>query len=121
MPPEHVVTNATLVMHLGRVASRRERAIVFTTTLLPADADHRFAELAMLQNFCWWLDRAGTLSHTLLLTTDNATWHALAAHGMPVVLDRAFPLRHEFSEPGGGAPGTPNRVFDVASECCVHT
>jgi hypothetical protein len=63
----------------------------------------------MMANFCSWLDKTGVLGHTMLLTTDNATWHALNARGFPVVLDRVFPERQEYRDGKGSAPDTPNR------------
>ena len=55
------------------------------------------------------------LPNTVLLTTDNATWHALAARGMPVLLDRVFPERAEYgATTDGSGAGSINRVFDVA-------
>ena len=63
----------------------------------------------MMANFCSWLDKTGVLGHTMLLTTDNATWHALNARGFPVVLDKVFPERQEYRDGKGSAPDTPNR------------
>ena len=54
VPDQYVVSNSTLVAHLERVASRKERAIVFTTAILgrqPKGAQS--GEMAMLSNFCW--------------------------------------------------------------------
>lgn len=67
----------------------------------------------MLSNFCHWLDRAGVLGYTMLLTTDEPTWHTLAARGFPVLLDRVFPEREEYRAGGGSAPSTPNRCSRV--------
>ncbi|PRW44369.1 putative dolichyl pyrophosphate Glc1Man9 c2 alpha-1,3-glucosyltransferase [Chlorella sorokiniana] len=108
VPAEFVVTNETLSALLERTASPHE-AVIFTTTRLPANPQ---AELEMMSNFCFFLDRAGVLGHTLLLTTHNASWHQLNAKGFPVILDRVFPEREEYQQ--GVQPGdTPNRVFDV--------
>lgn len=72
---------------------------------LPANPQ---AELEMMSNFCFFLDRVGVLGHTLLLTTHNATWHQMNAKGFPVILDRVFPEREEYQK--GIQPGdTPNR------------
>ena len=59
--------------------------------------------------FLRWLDHSGLLGYTLILTTDNATWHALNDRGYPVVLDRVFPERQEYRDGKGSAPDTPNR------------
>ena len=77
VPEEFIISNISLTWHLGQLASRKERAIIFTTTRLPAHkqftskaeeaaADEIAAsiglpglakraelELAMLSNFCW--------------------------------------------------------------------
>ena len=68
----------------------------------------------MLSSFCYWLDRQGLLPHTLLLTTDEATWRAVHARGLPVFLDAAFPrlLRYQHSVQLRGQ-GIWNREFDV--------
>ena len=69
-----------------------------------------------MSNFCYFLDRAGVLGHTLLLTTHNASWHLLNAKGFPVILDRVFPEREEYQR--GVQPGdTPNRWVGGTERC----
>jgi len=58
---------------------------------------------------CRWLNHAGVLGHTLVLTTDPASWHTLSMLGYPVYLDRVMPERPEYVAGKGSAPDTPNR------------
>ena len=66
----------------------------------------------MASNFCHWLHQSHLLRHTMLITTDEATWEMLAARGLPVYLDRAFPRRAEY-QASVRLSGTLNREFDV--------
>jgi hypothetical protein len=116
VPREFVLANETLISTLDRVAKtvppRGPPGIVlFTTLRLSGGTDASELE-RMASNFCHWLHQSHLLRHTMLITTDEATWEMLAARGLPVYLDRAFPRRAEY-QASVRLSGTLNREFDV--------
>lgn len=58
----------------------------------------------MLKNFGAWLQKAGMLQHTLLITQDEDSWRAALGEGLPCFLDRSsptavdFPAGHRYAE-----------------------
>jgi len=99
VPQEYVLFNETMLDTLDRVAtpgrSRADRAVLFTTLRFGGMPDELL--LGMISTFCYHLGQLNMLQHTLLITTDEKTWHILDEAGYPAFLDRAFPRREEYA------------------------
>lgn len=99
IPEEFVLRNETALRILSNVASKRDRrtgrrAIVFTTLRL-AGGQETF--LQTVSTFCYHLHQQGVLKHTMLITTDEESWHAMRSRGFPAYLDRSYPRRSVFA------------------------
>jgi hypothetical protein len=116
VPPEYILANNTVELIFAHLALKDESkatkgTIIYNTFSLANPSDP--SSIEMVNNFCFWLARAGKLRHTVLITDDEATWHATHERGHPVFLDRSFPPR-EVVAPNGDLQGSPNRQFDVS-------
>jgi len=121
VPQEYVLFNETILDTLDRVASpgrsRADRAVLFTTLRFGDMPDELV--LGMISTFCYHLYQRNMLQHTMLITTDERTWHMLDEAGYPAFLDRAFPRREEYVNNIHLRPETDNRVsscYLVSSE-----
>jgi len=121
VPQEYVLFNETILDTLERVASpgrsRADRAVLFTTLRFGDMPDELV--LGMISTFCYHLYQRNMLQHTMLITTDERTWHMLDEAGYPAFLDRAFPRREEYVNNIHLRPETDNRVsscYLVSSE-----
>lgn len=88
-----ILTNATVAGILAVAGTSRKQVIATTFRL-----DGERTLLYMLRNFASWLQKAGLLQHTLLITQDEPSWRALLAEGLPCFLDRASPTEQDFPE-----------------------
>jgi len=112
VPEKYILFNETTLDVLDRIATparrRSQRAVIFTT-LRFGDAPTE-SVMGMISTFCYHLDRQGMLQHTMLITTDEATWQHLHDRGFPAFLDRSFPRRPEYVDAVEIRPETNNRV-----------
>jgi hypothetical protein len=115
VPQDLILANTSLLATLDKVAlpdpSGKTRGTIIFTTLRFGDGDQT-ETMEMINSFCYWLYSARLLNHTMLITTDEATWTEVAALGHPIFLDRVFPRREAYID--AVLPGdTYNREFDV--------
>jgi len=119
VPEKYILFNETTLDVLDRIATparrRSQRAVIFTT-LRFGDAPTE-SVMGMISTFCYHLDRQGMLQHTMLITTDEATWQHLHDRGFPAFLDRSFPRRPEYVDAVEIRPETDNRVSIIWHGC----
>jgi Nucleotide-diphospho-sugar transferase len=115
VPQDLILANSSLLTTLDKVAlpdpSGKTRGTIIFTTLRFGDGDQT-ETMEMINSFCYWLYSSRLLNHTMLITTDEATWTEVAALGHPIFLDRVFPRREAYID-AVLPQGTYNREFDV--------
>ncbi|KAG7674018.1 hypothetical protein NADE_004294 [Nannochloris sp. 'desiccata'] len=115
VPQDLILANSSLIATLDKIAlpdpSGTTRGTIIFTTLRFGDGDQT-ETMEMINSFCYWLYSARLLNHTMLITTDEATWTEVAAVGHPIFLDRVFPRREAYIDKVL-PEGTYNREFDV--------
>ena len=111
----YTVTSENLRSLLRGAATARGEVIFTTLRLEPGGGE----TLGLARSFCRHLHAAGLLRHTLILTTEAASWRMLRALGLPAYLDAAYPAAAGVAFPRGkarwraDAPTGLNREWDV--------